>query len=67
MSVHLKEIHDAILKTPDKDWTPTIKKIKSQLILRALSCIQIANKLSSNKLVKLLIIIIILKMNLFLS
>ena len=30
---------------PDKDWSPIIAKIQSQMLLRALSCIQIATKL----------------------
>ncbi|CAF0749951.1 unnamed protein product [Brachionus calyciflorus] len=49
MSVHLKEIHDAIEKNSQKDWTSTIKKIQNQMILRSFSCIQIANKLCSNQ------------------
>jgi hypothetical protein len=45
MSIHLKEINEAMNRNSSKDWTPTIKKIKEQLALRAMSCIQLAHKL----------------------
>ena len=48
MSVHIQEIHDAISKAPTKNWTTTLEKIKNQMLLRALTCIQLANKMTSN-------------------
>ena len=51
MCVHLKEIEDAMTKNPGKNWTPTLNKIKNQIILRTFSCIQLANKLCSNSVV----------------
>jgi hypothetical protein len=54
MCVHLKEIDDAVEKNPTKNWTPTLNKITDQIVLRALSCIQLAHKLCSNNLVKFL-------------
>ena len=48
MCVHLKEIQDAVIKAPAKNWAPNLEKIKSQMLLRALNCIQLANKISSN-------------------
>lgn len=49
MSAHLKEIYEAMQKNTSKDWDETIKKIKNQLKLRAFSCVQISNKICSNK------------------
>lgn len=49
MACHLKEICEAIKKNSCKDWKLTIKKIKDQIILRSLTCVQIANKFSNSK------------------
>lgn len=49
MCVHLKEIQDAVKKHPDREWSVTIDKIENQLLLRALSCVQLANKMTHNK------------------
>lgn len=48
MCVHLKEVEEVVNKNQEKDWSQIYEKIKSQIILRALSCVQLANKLSSN-------------------
>ena len=54
MSVHIQEIEDAVRKDPNNYWQPMLDKIKLQMILRALSCIQLANKLvCSNGTVKI--------------
>lgn len=49
MAFHLREIHEAIKKNSCKDWKPIIKKIQDQIILRSLTCVQIANKFSNGK------------------
>jgi hypothetical protein len=46
MCVLLKEIETAMSRpNSKKDWPPTINTIQSQMLLRSLSCIQIASKL----------------------
>lgn len=49
MAAHLTEIHQAIKKNKHKDWNSIIKKIKDQIVLRSLTCIQLANKFSNSK------------------
>lgn len=49
MTVHLKEIYEAIRRNAYKDWNPIVQKIKDQIILRSLTCIQIANKFYNSK------------------
>ncbi|RMZ93842.1 Cyclin N-terminal domain-containing 1 [Brachionus plicatilis] len=49
MAAHLTEIYQAIKKNKHKDWNSIIKKIKDQIVLRSLTCIQLANKFSNSK------------------
>jgi hypothetical protein len=48
MTVHIKEIQVEVNKAKNRNWKPTFEKIQTQMILRSLSCIQLANKLCSN-------------------
>jgi hypothetical protein len=45
MSVHIQEIEDAVKQSPHSNWQPLYEKVKLQMILRSLSCIQLSNKL----------------------
>jgi hypothetical protein len=49
MSALLKEIDEAYKKYPTKNWDQTIEKLKNQMLLRCLSCICLAIKISCSK------------------
>ncbi len=49
MSALLKEIDEAYKKYPAKNWDQTIDKLKNQMLLRCLSCICLAIKISCSK------------------
>lgn len=48
MNVHIKEVEEIITKNPHRKMNDIFSKIRSQVVLRALSCIQLANKITSN-------------------
>jgi hypothetical protein len=49
MSALLKEIDEAYKKYSTKSWDQTIDKLKNQMLLRCLSCICLAIKISCSK------------------
>ena len=53
MLQHIQELHEHVLKTAGiktrtKEWTEIKKRVSNQIVLRVISCIQIASKLTSH-------------------
>ena len=53
MNIHVKEVEEILKRNPTRIMDEIYSKIKSQVILRALSCIQLANKICSNNIVNI--------------
>lgn len=48
----LKEMQTSMSNDPHKDWKPQLNRLNSQITLRILSSIQLANKVCSSDLVR---------------